>query len=573
MKKTLSFDTNWTLSSSTTIRVAAVTAIAAIAASVLALKDAKSSKPIRSRFSLASLLPDYNQDNHSDKPIFVPGLRNLGNNCFLNVVLQALASCVCFQSFLDDVIAEYGTDEQLVENMPLVFSLASLLQELSSVSAQKVVLSPRQLMRAMSSYIPNFDLTSQQDAAEAFVHLLGTLKEEVGGCYAPKISSLADTFASNNRILTPIQTEWQSEPERWRRLFLGPFDGILNSGLTCQSCLSQISNKFENFDCLPLSPVLSNRYAIRVGCTLEECLKQFIVAEHIENYNCSHCWHNAAIKYLSLMEGDKVELGNLGRCSDQEFCDCQKTYNLENLPWSNRFSHALKQLSIARCPRILCIQLKRVHMNDFGESFKLQGHISFPLILDVSSFMTTRLGVKIQEEDVVKIQEEDVQSRPNSLPNHSNMHSGIIRMIKSGVLYGGAREQIDADARIEIVSSSTSRQAILNNFPCSGSSESIQSNTQSQSIDTVDVSCTSDSQDTCLYQLVSVVEHFGRAGGGHYTVYRCVRPESSDVSGDCINQNSMRWFGVSDSHVDAVSVEEVLSAEASLLFYERIPNN
>lgn len=89
----------------------------------------------------------------------------------------------------------------------------------------------------------------------------------------------------------------------------------------------------------------------------------------------------------------------------------------------------------------------------------------------------------------------------------------------------------------------------------------------------VDVSCTSDSQDTCLYQLVSVVEHFGRAGGGHYTVYRCVRPESSDVSGDCINQNSMRWFGVSDSHVDAVSVEEVLSAEASLLFYERIPNN
>jgi len=46
----------------------------------------------------------------------------------------------------------------------------------------------------------------------------------------------------------------------------------------------------------------------RVGCTLEECLKQFIVAEHIENYNCSHCWHNAAIKYLSLMEGDKVSL-------------------------------------------------------------------------------------------------------------------------------------------------------------------------------------------------------------------------------------------------------------------------
>lgn len=82
------------------------------------------------------------------------------------------------------------------------------------------------------------------------------------------------------------------------------------------------------------------------------------------------------------------------------------------------------------------------------------------------------------------------------------------------------------------------------------------------------------SQEACLYQLVSVVEHFGRAGGGHYTVYRCARAETSDVSGDrCFNQTPRRWFCVSDSQVDAVSEEDVLSSEASLLFYERIPKN
>ncbi|CAI8619067.1 unnamed protein product [Vicia faba] len=479
MKKTLWFRQTLTIR-------AAVTGIATVAAAgiIFVLKDTRSSKPFTS---------------------------------------LALASCVCFQSFLDSVIAEYENDD---ENMPLVFSLASLLQELSLVSTENVVLSPINLMRAMSSYIPDFDLTSQQDAAEAFVHLLCSLREVSG-------------------------------------------DGLAD--LTCQTCSSQISNKFENFDCLPLSPVLSNSYTVRVGCTLVDCLKQFIVAEHIENYHCSHCWHNAAIKYLSLMEGDKVELGKLRRCSDQEFCDCQKTYNLENLPWSNRFSHALKQLNIARCPRILCIQLKRAHMNDVGESFKLQGHISFPLILDASSFMTTRLGVNIQE-DVQSLPLNMQYSKKSSMPNHSNLHSEI-RTIKSSAIYGEAKEQIDADTLIhDVVISATSRQELAE-LPCSGSSQSIHSNTQLQSNDKVDVSCNSVSQDTCLYQLVSVVEHFGRTGGGHYSVYRCVRSESSDVSGDRFNQNSMHWFRVSDSHVDAVSVDDVVSAEASLLFYERIPNN
>nr|XP_025661409.1 methylthioribose-1-phosphate isomerase-like [Arachis hypogaea] len=77
------------------------------------------------------------------------------------------------------------------------------------------------------------------------------------------MSSLADIFASTNRILTRIHRDWQSEHERWHQLYLGPFDGILSSSLTCQSCSSQeekgskISINLEQFDCLPLSPVLS----------------------------------------------------------------------------------------------------------------------------------------------------------------------------------------------------------------------------------------------------------------------------------------------------------------------------
>ncbi|XP_014631266.1 ubiquitin carboxyl-terminal hydrolase 27 isoform X3 [Glycine max] len=489
---------------------------------ILSLKDTKVAIP----FTFAA-------DNSSfEKSLFVPGLQNLQNNCFLNVVLQALASCFCFQSFLHGVIGECGSKD-LDENMPLALALATLLEELSSVSAERVTLSPRKMMLAMSNNIPNFNLTSQQDAAEAFLHLLCLLREEFGGCYAPKMSSLADIFASNNRILTPIQRDCQSEQERWQQLFLGPFDGILGSRLTCQSCSSLISINFEHFDCLPLSPVLSDTSSM-------------------------------------------VELKMIRRCSDPEICNCRKMYNLDKLPWSNRFSHTLKQLSIARCPRILCIQLKRVYMNVFGELVKLQGHISFPLILDVLSFMTTRLGVKTQDIDVQSLPLNLKYNRRNFFPNHSDLQSEISTLKFSG-LYGATREQINSDGVIDDgFVSSTNGQALHSDtvFPCSGSSESIHSDTHMQSIDQVDVSCNLVPQETCLYQLVSVVEHFGKAGSGHYTVYRSVRVESSeDVSDDYLNQTPMRWFCISDSQVHAVSVEGVLSSEASLLFYERIPRN
>ncbi|XP_061344595.1 ubiquitin carboxyl-terminal hydrolase 27 [Gastrolobium bilobum] len=546
---------NWKLASRIHVAVGGLVGIVGMI--LLSLKDGKMVIP-------TSLPWSFGRDNRLEKSLLVPGLQNLENNCFLNVVLQALASCFCFQSFLHSVIRECGTND-LDESIPLAVSLATLLEELSSVSTEKVILSPRKMMLSMSNYIPNFNLTSQQDAAEAFLHLLCSLRVEFGGCYAPKMSSLADIFASNNRILTPIQSDWQSEQERWQQLFLGPLDGILSSSLTCQSCSSQISINFEHFDCLPLSPVLSDISTIRVGCTLVDCLKQFIAAEHVENYSCSHCWHNAAIKYLSLMEGNEVELEKLRRCSDQEFCDCRTIYNLEKLPWSNRFSRTLKQLSISRCPKILCIQLKRVYMNGFGEPVKLQGHISFPLILDVLPFMTTRLGVKIREVDVQSLPLNLQYSRRNCLADHyNNRLQSEIKALKFSGIYGAEREQINSDGLIDDGSV----------FPCSRSSESIHSETHMQSTDKVDVSCNLVSQETCLYELVSVVEHFGRAGSGHYTVYRCVRVEpSGDSSDEYVNQSPMRWFCVSDSQVHAVSEEDVLSTEASLLFYVRIPNN
>lgn len=60
------------------------------------------------------------------------------------------------------------------------------------------------------------------------------------------------------------------------------------------------------------------------------------------------------------------------------------------------------------------------------------------------------------------------------------------------------------------------------------------------------------------YDLVAVVQHSGALGSGHYTTYRRVIGDDARC----------RWLHCSDSIVTEVSLDEVLSAQAYLLFYQ-----
>lgn len=176
------------------------------------------------------------------RPWAVPGLENLGNNCFLNAVVQALSSCSSFRKYLAEVIDEYGSlSDEGDEDIPLVTSLASLVEDLCTIHHKRIVLSPRKLMLAMGHYIPNFILTRQQDAEEAFSLLLSSLRDEISEHCIPIKSYLADLPAlPNGRIIIRKRQDEESECERWNRSFLRPFDGILGSTLLCQSCSFQV---------------------------------------------------------------------------------------------------------------------------------------------------------------------------------------------------------------------------------------------------------------------------------------------------------------------------------------------
>ncbi|OAY72251.1 Ubiquitin carboxyl-terminal hydrolase 27, partial [Ananas comosus] len=178
-------------------------------------------------------------------------------------------------------------------------------------------------MRALSLYNQQLQLTRQQDASEAFLHLLSSQKNESSHNYVLHCSSLANITSSSSRIYNRKAGD-QHELERWRQILFGPFEGTIGSISNLQKLF--ISVDFESFHCLPLSPVLdrsrfltcllcSIEYTLLMllidGCTLMDCLKHFTAVEHLESYHCSRCWHIAVIKHLSLKsEKDEFQIAN-----------------------------------------------------------------------------------------------------------------------------------------------------------------------------------------------------------------------------------------------------------------------
>ncbi|CAA2980474.1 ubiquitin carboxyl-terminal hydrolase 27 [Olea europaea subsp. europaea] len=45
-----------------------------------------------------------------------------------------------------------------------------------------------------------------------------------------------------------------------------------------------------------------------------------------------HCWHSAAIKYVSTVAEDKTDIGKLQSCTHDDSCDCKTLSSLQGFP-------------------------------------------------------------------------------------------------------------------------------------------------------------------------------------------------------------------------------------------------
>ncbi|KFQ28312.1 Ubiquitin carboxyl-terminal hydrolase 30, partial [Merops nubicus] len=192
-----------------------------------------------------------------------------------------------------------------------------------------------------------------------------------------------------------------------------------------------------------------------------------------------------------------------------------------------------KQLKLGKLPQCLCIHLQRLSWSNQGTPLKRHEHVQFNefLIMDIYKYHIP-VQKSCQNELNQKNSEETAPGTKDGIavkPSGTCFENKIYQLF----LQGCWRQGCAAGSLLTLP------------FP----------------------SPSSFSSPLYLYRLMAVVVHHGDMHSGHFITYRrCPGPARGPLCA------SSQWLWVSDDAVRRASLQEVLSASAYLLFYERVPS-
>ncbi|XP_016065954.1 PREDICTED: ubiquitin carboxyl-terminal hydrolase 21 isoform X1 [Miniopterus natalensis] len=313
------------------------------------------------------------------------GLRNLGNTCFLNAVLQCLSSTrplrdFCLRRDFRQEVPGGGRAQELTE------AFADVIGALWHPDSCEAV-NPTRFRAVFQKYVPSFSGYSQQDAQEFLKLLMERLHLEINrrGRRAPPILAsspapcpprcggalLEEPDLSGVRVPSFPAVSWVlpcpficgSDDDRanlmWKRYLeredskiVDLFVGQLKSCLKCQAC-GYRSTTFEVFCDLSL-PIPKKGFA-GGKVSLRDCFSLFTKEEELESENAPVC----------------------DRCR-------QKT-------------RSTKKLTVQRFPRILVLHLNRFSASR-GSIKKSSVGVDFPLQrLSLGDFASDKAGSPVYQ--------------------------------------------------------------------------------------------------------------------------------------------------------------------------------
>ncbi|CAH2327260.1 ubiquitin carboxyl-terminal hydrolase 21 isoform X2 [Pelobates cultripes] len=254
------------------------------------------------------------------------GLRNLGNTCFMNAVLQCLSST---KPLRDYVLRQEYRHEQPGSSkgqQELTEVFADVIASLWSPEATDAV-NPSRLKSVFQKYVPSFTGYSQQDAQEFLKFFMDRIHVEINRKCRKTPSILSDT----KRPMPVEPQDSLSDDERanqmWKRYLeredskvVDLFVGQLKSCLKCQSC-GYRSPTFEVF--CDLSLPIPKKGFTSGKVSLLDCFNLFTKEEELNSENapiCDRCRQRTkSTKKLTIQRFPRILVLHLNRFSTTRF--------------------------------------------------------------------------------------------------------------------------------------------------------------------------------------------------------------------------------------------------------------
>ncbi|KAI1903289.1 hypothetical protein AGOR_G00025670 [Albula goreensis] len=277
-----------------------------------------------------------NQAKNSKNAQGLVGLRNLGNTCFMNSILQCLSNTHDLRDYCLHNSHRRDLNNNSRANTALMEEFAKLTQTLWRSTSSDAV-SPSEFKTQIQKYAPRFVGYNQQDAQEFLRFLLDGLHNDVNRVTVrPRIQVQDFDHLSDDE---KGKIMWSKYLEREDSKVVDLFVGQLKSSLTCSDC-GYCSTVFDPF--WDLSLPIAKKSSGEVS--LMDCIRLFTKEDVLDGDEKPTCY----------------------RCKSRRKCT--------------------KKFTIQKFPKILVLHLKRFSEARVRTS-KLSTFVNFPIRdLDLREF-------------------------------------------------------------------------------------------------------------------------------------------------------------------------------------------